>query len=614
MNIEILPDFRCYVFFYFRVFVEVIFIIKYVSKIKNGFFKKNGSSQNKPDEKIDIKINSLENKLILIKKDLLKRDLLYNLSRIRQGDIIISFMRSGGGLISFKKNHLSIKKLDELFGYYDVNNKIILQRHKTIKQVLQKYGLIQEENLVEATFKTDTYFINKDQKLKNVSKLRLQENIQISKLSEKKIYLLFNLIIDEIKKDMIEFVGQMLEKKNLSVNNPVYDLSCGFDRVKRVTDINLLFEKKYYEWNQFFWQRIAKSNSMKAAVIADLNSKQFMIFSKEKFDNIIEEINVLNEKLIKENKGFMKKYWRYWIIKKDVVKQFNSICTKQEFVKYHTALEYFERLKILEEIITYPLSYSEAVKSLNRTAALIKDIDKSLQFLEKCKIKIHFGAGVYRKLEQIEVLSTKALENLHIDYKNPEFNSDIKFFSETSDLKVGKYYFIYIDIKDAGLKIRKWHEKKILQYHSEKFRITSFLKLCFYSYDEFITLIRKNQNLVKRICEKHLKKQEILYLAFGDEIFVLIPHTHKTTSIINEIKKKIDVDVRIVSTYFDINKQINELGTGRQVINAFDAIKFGDKIIKYYERTTEKFNRIVLIDPNYSHKVLDELGESVEDI
>ncbi|MBU0758482.1 MAG: hypothetical protein KKF44_10525 [Nanoarchaeota archaeon] len=583
--------------------------------LKQFFKQKEKNIPQKSFEKepwLDRKIESLYKKLSLIKHDLIKRDLLFNLSRIKEGDYIISFRRTGGGLLCLDKNNLSIKRLDEIFGYYEVNNNILRQRHKIIKETLTKYGLIQDDNLIEATFKTDTYFIRKTNRLEEITWAGIKKNSRFCNLSDSQVIELFSRISLEVKKQMLNLIQTKLEAKNITIENPIYTITCGLDDVKRSYSPRLFLEKKYYEWRPFFWQRIAKSNSMKAAILAELNQKEFMRFSKPKIDNLVEEIYFLNKKLSKENSHMMERYSKYKVMKLESVQGLRNICSKDGILENHTAIEYFDRLKILEEIITYPESYADAINSFKKTSKFVKDIESSLAFLDKCKTMENLWYETKRKISDIEVLSKKAISSLNIDYKNPDFNSEIKFFQKSSNLKIGKYYFLYLDIKNAGLLIRKNHEKKLLKYHSSGFDQAEFIKLCFNSYDEFIKLIASNQIKIKNICDKHLKGEEVLFLAFGDEIFVLMPETRKTNQVINEIKKSLELNVRIVSTYFDIDEQINEIGSGKVVINAFEAIKYGNKVIKDYERVNDNFTKIVLIDPEFSHKILDELSESVE--
>ncbi|MFH0875274.1 MAG: hypothetical protein V1859_05020 [archaeon] len=589
-------------------------IVKLVGRIKDKIKGKLFFEKATIKEDIILIIDSLIKKLTLVKSDLMKRDLLYNLSRISDGDYILTMRASGGGFFCLEKNELSIKRLDEIFGYYEVNNTIIIKRHLLIKEALQKHGLIDDDCLVEATFKTDTYFIKKERKLKNLQREGICEGTQFCELSAEQRTVLFETVLSEVKKDYLDFLKLKLKQKEVIVKNPACTITAGTAIVEKSPNLLLLFEKKYYEWNAFFWQKIAKSNSMKAAILADLREKAYYEFSKESFDNLVNEIKIYNERMSTQNPEMMELSDSRLLLKKESIKKFKECKSKKDLAKYSLAMEYFHSLKILEEIITYPLSMPDAIASFYRTSALIKDINRGIDFLEKCKKNIFFVEHIRRKLEEIELLSQKALHSLSIDYRNPEFNSDIKFFMDSGSLNIGKYHFIYLDIKDAGLKIRTVHEKKLLEYYDFGFDEHEFMKLCFYSYEDFIMLVYESQKKVKQICEKYLNKKDALYLAFGDEIFVLVPESEHTPRIINEIKKSLDVNLRIVTTYFDINRQINDIGSGRQIINAFEALRYGNKIIKDYERTTEKFNRIVLIDPHYNHKVLDEISEAAGEI
>ncbi len=560
-------------------------------------------------ERVLSRIDSLKKRLELVRRDILKRDILFNLSRICVGDFIVSFRASGGGFFSGKKNELSIKRLDEIFGYYEVNNNIILERHKIVKENLQKFGLIDEDSLVEATFKTDTYFIRKDKLLKNLDILGITEK-RFAKLNDKDRKRLLEEVTTNIRSDLLRYLILKLQQKEIILEDPICTITCGVAKVERYSSMMILFEKKYYEWNQFFWQRIAKSNSMKASVMADLDGTNYEYFTKRRFDSIVEEIKFLNDKLKSESPALLEDNGKHKVLKKEAIKTALAARSKKDIVKYSTALEYFKRLKILEEIVTYPVSIPEAMESLKKTEALVRELDNSIKFMDSRRDKLFFLEHADRKLESIFVLAEKAIKSLNIDYRNPEFNSDIKFFHDSSSLKVGKYYFIYLDIKDAGLRIRSEHEKILLDYFASGLDEAEFMKSCFYAYEGFIGLISRSQMIVKDICSRLLPKQEILYLAFGDEIFVLLPHSPKTKQIMKEIKARLEVNVRIVSTSFDINKQINELGSGRQIIEAFEALRYGNDIVKKYERANEGFNRIVLVDSDYSHRIIDEMSET----
>ncbi|MBD3202823.1 hypothetical protein GF327_00890 [Candidatus Woesearchaeota archaeon] len=402
---------------------------------------------------------------------------------------------------------------------------------------------------------------------------------------------------------MTIYLKKKLKEKKIKIDEPCYKITAGISKVNVNPNARLLLEKKYYEWYPFFWQKIAKSNSMKGAVIAELNNDNFNIYCKNEFDTIVEEIAFLNEKLCHKNPNFMKKSGSYYVLKKKIMKKIRNL-QKSEAKKYINAIEYFKRLKILEDIITYPVLISEAYKTFKITKNLIKDINQCKQFIKENKN--HLPEDKFKK---IEITINKAINALFIDYKNPDFDSDIKFFLKSSNLNAGKYNLIYVDIKDAGIKIRAWHEKKILKYYNSNFDYIKFIKLNFYSYNEFLVLIRKVKTSIKKICEKYFSYNEVFLLGFGDEIFILMPEHKDTKKIIQEIKKEIKPDIRIVRTYFEIKGEINDFSTGRKVIDAFSAIKKGNKIIKRYEKHQERFNRIILIDPDYSYKLLDELGK-----
>jgi hypothetical protein len=567
---------------------------------------------------------SLREKLELIKRELAMRDHLLNLEHVSEGDYFLSFRRSGGGVLKRGKTVLSIKKLIDTFGYYLVNNNIIPYRHKVIRETLLRYNLIEGDSCVGTTFKTDTYYIKRESRIGVLPELNLGVPREFYLLTDLEKKALISNAIYEIQARMLEYIGKMMRDHEIRFQDIEleYGITAGLSSVRNAPSVFLLFlQRDFLSWSKWFYQKLAKGNSLKAAVLADLNNRACEIFSKPEFDRVVKQIKQLNGEIADEYPQMMERSGKHLILRREIALKLKSIDQDECEPSFIKALTYFSKIKILEEIIDVPLSFGELQKRYNETTGVIKRIDDAIRTLGDCQEKCGTGSAsredIGRRIEQIDKLSRAALEQLNIDYRNPEYSTDIKFFHESSSLKIGKYFLVLIDVKGAGIKIRRIHEKKVLDYADSSCSNLAFVELSFHSYDEFIQEIFDNQKKVKVICDRHMSEEEseeVLFLAFGDEIFILIPENKEIDHILSEINKRLEVNVRIVTTYFDVNQQINSIGSGKLIISAFDMLMEGDKVSKNLEKEKEDFRKIVLIDQNYSYKLIGEITETIETI